>query len=427
MEKVSVFKDFIKKYFNKVAKKYYDLISGTTEEPKYIHDKALTPEYSVDMTYSSISGSFSRVTADVVAYDSPVALKSRGSIKTASGEIPKLGLKFVLNEKQMNSLHIMSKFPDRIKELIRKIFEDTKACILGIKESVEEAFLIGLSSGLTIIADQTNVGTGIRINYNIPESNQFGASIKWSDPEATPIDDIRRIRKRARNNGKIINTIWMDESTFYNLTNNKQVKEMWAFSLNFIGDKIPTLDDDQLKSYLKSKLKLNVIVIDRTFNKEKDGKITVTNGWTPNMVVFTNGIKVGSLVYGTLAEENFPTNGVSYSKPNDYILISKSGTTDPVSEKTAGQAIVIPVLQNVDSIFYLNSEEAADDDQTEGDAVFAYDSANYTKQSVVDAINLANKALKATINQKDETLQKKINMLSEDEVIVFEDNIVESV
>ncbi|WP_438423257.1 major capsid protein [Aquimarina macrocephali] len=423
----SIFKDLIKKYFNKVSKKYYELISGTKEEPKYIHDQALTPEYSVDMTYSSISGKFTRVTADVVSFDSPVALKSRGSIKTAAGEIPKLGLKYVLNEKQMNSLHIMSKFPERLKELIRKIFEDTKACILGIKESVEEAFLIGLSSGVTIIKEENNVGTGIRINYNIPESNQFGASVKWSDPEAMPINDIRRIRKRARDNGRIVDTIWMDESTFYNMANNKQVREMWAFSLNFVGDKIPTLDDDQLIGYLKKKLKLNVMVIDRTFNKEKDGKITVTNGWTPNMVVFTNGIKVGSLVYGTLAEENFPNEGVSYAKPNDYILISKSGTTDPVSEKTAGQAIVIPVLQNVDSIFYLDTEEAVEDVQTEGDAVFAYKGSNYTLQSVVDAINLANPSLKATINQKDTTLQTKINKLSEDEVAVFEDNIVASV
>ncbi len=356
MEKTSIFKDLIKKYFQKLTKKYYEVISGE-EEPKYIHDKVLTPEYSVDMTYASISGNFNRITADVVAFDSPLPLKSRGSISSASGEIPKLGLKFVLNEKQMNSLILISKFPGRMAELARKVFEDTKMCISGIKESIEEAFLVGLSSGVTLISDDKNTGTGIRINYNIPESNQFKALKKWSSPEAKPIDDIRQIKRKANEEGKTFDTLWMDEETFYRLTNNTQIKEMFAFSLNFVGDKIPILSEEQLKNWFKTSQKLNLIVIDRTFIKEKDGKRTTISGWTPNMVVFTSGTKLGSLVYGTLAEEEFPTEGVSYAKANQYILISKSGTTDPVSEKTAGQAIVIPVLQNVDSLFYLDTEK----------------------------------------------------------------------
>ena len=73
----------------------------------------LTPEYSVDMTYASVSGNFTRVTVDVVSFDSPVPLKSRGSIKKATGDIPKIGIGYTLNEKQMNTLRILRNMKDR--------------------------------------------------------------------------------------------------------------------------------------------------------------------------------------------------------------------------------------------------------------------------------------------------------------------------
>lgn len=58
------------------------------------------------------------------------------------------------------------------------------------------------------------------------------------------------------------------------------------------------------------------------------------------MVVLTTGTNVGSLPYSTLAEEEFPQEGVQYAKANAYILVAKNGTTDPVSEQTAASAIV---------------------------------------------------------------------------------------
>ena len=96
--KTSIFKDLIGKYFSATAKFLYNKINGSKEEPKYLHDQMLDEEYSADMTYSSISGNFTRITADVVSLDSPLPLKSRPSLSTAKGDIPKLGLKYVLNE-----------------------------------------------------------------------------------------------------------------------------------------------------------------------------------------------------------------------------------------------------------------------------------------------------------------------------------------
>lgn len=415
-----MFKDLIKKYFRKVIKRYYEQIAGTKEDQTYLHDEMLDEEYSPDMTFESISGRFTRITADVVAYDSPLPIKRRGAISAASGEIPKSGLIFLLNEKQMNTLIILSKFPGRIKELIRKLFGDSKSCILGIKELMEEMFLIGLSNGATLIKEEKNTGTGVRVDYNIPDSNKFGATVKWSNPEALPLDDIQRVVSESDN---IVDTIWMDAGTARLLKTNDQMKQNFAFNLNILSDKIPTLSNNQLSEYFATNLGLRLRIIDRAFRKQKNGKTTRVKAWKENMIVFTSGSKIGSLAYSTPAEEALPTEGVNYTKPNKYILISNEGTTNPVSRKTAGQAIAIPVLQNVDTIFYLDTEEAETDEQTEGDDIVTYKNANYPKQVIVDGLNKADDSVNAKITNKDITLLNKINSLSQEGIKIFEQAI----
>lgn len=419
-----MFTELIKKYFTKTAKYFYDKINGSKEEPKYLHDEMLDEEYSDDMTYESISGDFTRITADYVSFDSPSPVKTRGSIKVASGNITKMGIKFLLNEKQMNTLINLSFRSDRVKELIKKIFNDTESVIFGIKEKIEQAHLLGFSGGITLIQDDTNVGTGIRINYNIPAENQFGVIAPWSDSNAKPIDDIKRVLRQAKSKGEYPNTIWMDSNILGNILNNDQIKQSFAFSLNFAGSNVPSLSEEQIKDLFKRIFKLNLRIVDRTFFHEKDGKRTTSQGWTPNMVVFTSGIKVGKLVYSKLAESVFKQEHVLYAEPNNYILVKKDGTTDPVSERTAAEALVIPVLQNVESLFYLNSEEAATDEQTEGDANFDYNGDTYTLVAVKAALKAVDGRFKVD-NLTDAQLLVKINELNEEQIAIFEEALGE--
>ena len=156
-------------------------------------------------------------------------------------------------------------------------------------------------------------------------------------------------------------------------------------------------------------------MVDRTFIKEKNGKKTVVDGWTKDMVVFTSGTKVGTLTYSTLAEVENPVEGVSYAKPNNYILIAMSGTTDPVSRKTTGQAIAFPILQNVESMFYLNSMEVQEldqvDDNNDGDITIWE-----TQLNTIDVVNALNAiGIKTSETIKESSLITKINRLSDED------------
>lgn len=412
--------------FTMLAKTIEERVNGKKTELTYLHKEMLTEELSVDLTWKSLTVNSSIVAADIVALDANLPLKKRDSFGTASGEIPKMGMKFQLSEKQMSDIDVLKARNVESSVLAEKIFNDTKKATMGIHERNEYIFLQSLSTGIGLVDDDNNVGTGIRVDYGYSSSNKFGASVPWSNANAKPIDDIKRVVKLAKAKGDMIKYIMMSDTSFDIFAENQQTRENYAFSQNFVGTAIPVPDLTQVNAMLQRKFGLTIIVVDRTVTTERDGVKTVHTPWEANKVVFLTSNKVGKLVYGILAEETRKSPKCMYEKSGSYILVKKWSTEEPFSEFTSSQALVIPVLNNVSSIYLLDHEEAETDAQTEGDANLAYNGTNYTRTSVIAAINTALGTTKAKSTNTDATLLKYINELSEEQIEVFEANIVAS-
>ena len=85
----------------------------------------------------------------------------------------------------------------------------------------------------------------------------------------------------------------------------------------------------------------------------------------------------------------------------------------------------MPVIDNASSIFLLDSKSAnVEDEQTEGDANFDYKGMSYTKESVVAAIKVVKPTSTVTVNSTDAALMTIINKFNEEQVAVFEENII---
>jgi hypothetical protein len=295
---------------------------------------------------------------------------------------------------------------------------------MGIHEKLEFIFLQGLSTGVGLVEDENNVGTGIRVDYGYAADNKFGASVKWSDANAKPIDDIKRVIKEAKAKGDVIKVLMMSDTTFDKLAENQQTRENFAFTQGFVGDKIPTPDMEQINTLMQRKFGLTIVVVDRTVTTERDGTRTVHSPWAVDNVLFLTSTKVGKLAYGILAEETRKSPKVMYEKSGSFILLKKWSTEEPFAEFTSSQALALPVINNVSSIYLLNCEEADTSTQTEGDANFNYKGVNYTKVSVVAAYKVVKPASTITIATSDAYILTAINKLSEEEILVFEANIV---
>lgn len=429
MEK-SLFPAWVDKYFKIFAQKIIEKLNGTTNPLTYLHRSMLKKEYSPTLRWGSLSTSSTVVSADVVAMDSSLPLKKRDSIKKADGEIPKIGMKLALNESTMNELNILLAVGGQDSEVLRKLFADTNKAVSGVWERLEFMFHQALSTGMILVADDDNPGLGIRVNFNHPASNKFGVAKGWSDASAKPIDDIDRVIEAARPNGNSIRYILMDKATWNKFKVNQQVREQYAFYRDFVGSNVPPVQSvDKANEFLQASYGVSIQIVDRHVLVEKDGKQKSVKPWADNAVVFLTDLNVGSLTYGRLAEETFPDKAVDYQKVDDFILVSKYHKNDPIKEFTSSQAIVLPVINNIDNIYILDCEEATAsiDVQTEGNSTYLYKTVSYTKDSVIAAINIALDSTKAKSNNTDATLAKYIDELNEEQVLVFEANITPSV
>lgn len=324
----------------------------------YLHKSMLRKVYSADQKWSNAAVNTTYVAADMVSMNSPLPIKSRDAIAHANGSLPKIGMKKIMFESDINAVNIMKAQGAEWTNIANKLTSDPIACSVGIDEQNEANFLTGLSNGIVAVEDENNTGTALRIKFGYLHENCFGVE---TQNELT-LDDIKRVLAYADNNGDTIITICIALSTYNKLRQTQGAKELVA---NYRGQTfdsntklpVPTAslfdeafaDDNNGVAFLK---------IDRSIISEKNGKRKPYKPWNQNKLIFLTTEEVGALVWGTLAEKTNPVEGVVYSTVDEYKLISRYRTTEPFTETTSGQALVLSVIENVDQIYSLDISES---------------------------------------------------------------------
>tara|TARA_R110002020_G_scaffold318905_7_gene534542 strand:- start:1993 stop:3267 length:1275 start_codon:yes stop_codon:yes gene_type:complete len=420
----SLFKEIVEKWVSTANASLED----KSKEANYLYNSLLRLQMSIDHKFSAVSGKNNRVAADIVAMDSDLPLKSRGSMETYNGKIPKVGLQRYLTESQLSELDILISKNVPESTIAAKIFDDYMSNVTGAREKVEYMLHQAMSNGLVEIPNDENTGTSIRVDFGIPDANRYGVTKVWSDPTADIAGDLERIYEKSVDMGDNIVLARMDRKTFNYIKKNESVIALYKGSINASNDSAVTLNADKITELFQSEYNFAIQVIDRSFEIEKNGVTQNVRAWAEGAVSFwtTTGV-VGDLWYADLAEKSRPVKTKTYSQPETWMLAAKWSEGNPLREFTEASGLVMPVLNNVDHIYFLDTNEATAslDEQTEGDAVYSYKGTDYTKASVVAGLNAAG-APNSTVSQQDATLSKKIDGLSEEGVKTFEAELVES-
>lgn len=355
----SFYLEYVSKYFPSLVLEVVEKLNEkrASNALTYLYKDLLTPTYSMDSRWAGIIANYTRVAADIVSLDSELPLKSRDSIEVASGDIPKIGMKMYLTEKQMKDLDNMIAVGLPIGQIVQVMFEDLPRCIEAVWERLEATFLSELSTGVGV--SEQNNGMGVRINCGYLEENQKGVLTPWKgNSAALAIDDIEVIFDKALEDQNTITDVWADDFALRSLYANEQVRQQFAFDMNFVGDKIPTLDFQKLQSVFLSRWGVTLHRVARKIKAESNGKKNNFTPWAEGVMVFTCDERLGSLVWTNCAEVTRPVAGVTYQIADDFILVSRYSTNDPLREFTSSQAMAVPVLNNVDRIYTLNSKKA---------------------------------------------------------------------
>lgn len=417
--KESLFIEYVKKIFPKLQTIIEKVNGKRGNKLTYLHKTMLRKEYSADQKWESASVNTTYVSADMVAMDSPLPAKNRDSIAHANGTLPKVGMKKILRETQINAINIMKAQGASFTSIANKLTNDPVACSVGIDEKNEANFLTALSNGIVIVEDENNTGTGLRINFNYMPENCFGVEV----PNFISYDDIKNVLSKADADGNSITTIMLALSTYNAIRQTQWAKELVA---NYRGQtvvegtKLPvptaSLFDE---AFADDNNGIKFLKVDRTVISEKNGKRKPYKPWNANKIIFLTTEEVGALVWGTLAEKTNPVSGVVYSTVDEYKLISKYSKNDPLQEFTSGQALVLPVIENVDQIYSLDITEGqlvdteAESSDTGDEKITVWGQAYKKPEFVTEYNKIRGSKLAGTI--ADDKLIAAVNKLSDAE------------
>ncbi|MDR1197536.1 MAG: major capsid protein [Prevotellaceae bacterium] len=411
----TLFVEFVKKWFGILSKKVVEKTNDSKSALTYLFKTMLSPELSPDMKWDSVNISKSVVAADVVSMDSPLPLKKRDRIVVAQGEIPKLGMKMSKSEKLLSDIQVLKARGATEAQIVEKIFEDVPRVISGIHERIEYMFLQALSTGMTLVPDAENVGAGIRVTFGYKDSNKFGVVKKWGNTGYEPLSDVARVISKAAEDGNVITTIALDRHQYNLIRRSDEAKTLYAASIgNFTGNALAIPTPSTFDALVADEYKVKFLVIDRAVRIEKDGNQQSVYPFAKDTLVLLTSEKVGKLQYGILVEETSPVAGVEYQKVDGYILVSKYSKNDPLREFTSSQAIVLPVIENADTTYLINTQEAQEvsNDEIEGDATITIYDETYVKTEVISALNAAGIKVSPAIG--DVKLIERINKLSDE-------------
>lgn len=440
----SLFIQFIMALWPKLSL-YVNTKVNNGQPMSYLHKTMLNPVYSADQKWEGTSANTVYVAADMVAMDSPLPIKKRDSISTSNGKLPKIGMEKKKGETDINTLNIMNAQYQALvsggnaqaaasqkQRIVQQFANDVVYCSVGIDEKNEANFLTALSDGVMAVPDDENTGTALRVSFGYDKfpANHFGVVEK----DHIGREDIERVLDKANRDGVTITTIAIALSTYREMRKERWARELVADSKDVTyteTTKLPVPNSTAFDEAFATEFGgIQFLKIDRTVYFEKNGKRTPVKPFNADKLVFLSSTQVGSLVWGTLAEVTNPVAGVKYQNLDQYKLISEYSTTKPLIEHTTGEALVIPVIENVDMIYTIDKsnafevDEAAETTDNE-DKYITINAKKYSKADV--AAQLTTMGYKTYSTSNDDTIMKKVNALSDEEEEIFFEALTEVV
>lgn len=428
-KEVSLFK----KYVDRIIPKLQTLVEKVNDKRKdtrtYYHKDSsiLKKQFASDNKWEAASVNTTYISADFMAFDSPVDIKTRPTLSKANGKLPKAGIGRNLTESELTDLQVMESQGGNDQRVARRIADDLVFCNVGLDELYEWAFLYGLCWGFVGMPDADNPENMMLLDFRYLAENTYGTETLG----VITLPDIERVISTIGENQDTLETVWISKSTLKELRQTREAKELVADYDDKIYTDETTLKTPSQKHFqevFEAEYECKLNIIDRTIIFEKNGNKIKQKPWSNSRVIFTCNPAVGSFIYGQLAENRNRVAGVSYQLLDDYKLISRFSVNDPsLVEKTTGQAIAAPIIEDVDQIYVLDSTRSVEVDETAEEAdtedeYITYKGKKYDKPAFVTALNnITGGRMSATAT--DEKVLAKVNTLSDADEAKFETTI----
>ena len=321
-------------------------------------------KFTTQLTWESLSGSGgSPVMADVVEYNGTVPVKDRRVITKTSGDIPKIAMKKVMDEKDYNDYLTMKARAmgnSNKNALLDLIFDDVEAVYIGALARTEFLCLQALSYGKLSLTNTNNIGiiTKTAVDFGVPADNKTAVGTIWATAAtATPLLDLNAKVKAAKSNGHKVSNIIMDGDTFDLMVATDEAKETFAAFRGVTSQTMQFLMLQEINMFMTKHRLPPIQIVDSSVRFEgKNHAKTAIDTWKTGYVALVTDLKVGNVKHGPIAEEEAKSvskKAITYKK--DHVYISKFSNLEPFEEVTKCQANAFPTFNDVDSIYLLKT------------------------------------------------------------------------
>jgi hypothetical protein len=308
------------------------------------------------------------VSADRVAFNTKSPIKTRKKVGSWSGELAKISISKVKDEKAINEYNDLkviaaSNTEDKAtaRYLVDMVYDDIKATSDGLDYKIEiDALRIGSAGQQTFIAaiDGDNATADV-IDFNIPAANFVGVTTVWSNVAADGIKDIITQQKAIAAQGlkKPLYAIIEDATFELLLAQTATLKRVASVVVNAVGlTASEVLSVDNVNSYMRMKGFPQFLVIDSYATIEtKAGVQTTIKPWNANAVVLTPTPQLGWTYYKPVP---VIANSDALQVQGKYGKTTVYSDLNPMVEVTMGEAYVQPALINRASLVFINIAHA---------------------------------------------------------------------
>jgi Phage major capsid protein E len=194
----------------------------------------------IDFSWNVIEGRYAQA-ASITGWNASTPLRDKKELSKMFGSIAKIQHGFRLDEKEILKFHKPRSEAEK-QRVVDHVYADVDELVVGVDDTEEFLRSQVLYEGTLVYEDTVN-DVKIDVDFGIPAENKISATVAWSDPTSTPLDDIRAAIKQyqdANQKQKPV-VMHMTSAAEANLLLNQQIR-MQVYGDNG-SSRLITLDD----------------------------------------------------------------------------------------------------------------------------------------------------------------------------------------
>ena len=288
-------------------------------------------------------------------FDALPVLRAREGLKTEKTQMAFFReIMHITEEDEQEIMRIQDENDPFLPSVLQNIYNDTNTLVRGA-EVVPEVMRMSLLMGKQITL--TSDGVNYTYDYDADDSwkttnfSTLSGTSMWDDTtNATPIDDLNRMRKVLARKGVVVKYALMNSNTFEYLLNNAQIRQN-ILAQNLTANIV--VADADVMAVVQNRTGLTIVLYDKMY---KDYAGNDAYFFEDDYVALLPEGKLGSTWYGTSPEERtaIQVSDVDVSMYGKGIAIAvKTEYGPPAKTSTTASEIVLPSFEGMDSVAVL--------------------------------------------------------------------------